>query len=194
MREFIYYSKDAVTTGKFDTTNLMKAGRMDIACNVLISALFLSNDIREDVRFHMIFDGPPRPPVHLIFEYDKEIPISKKDIGGLIKRMLYKAPIEQGKVVRVFPGCFVEKKSFEALVKELDKEGKNVFLLDGKGEDIREIEIKGNEAYIIGDQDGFPKEKRHFLKRIDKISIGPRVLFASQVITIIHNEIDRKFC
>jgi tRNA (pseudouridine54-N1)-methyltransferase len=191
MREFIYYSKNAITTGKFDLSDLMKAGRMDIVCNVIISCFFLSKDIRDDVRLHLIFDGPPRPPVHLIFESGKEMPISKKDIGGLIKRMLYKTPQEQGKLVKVFPGCFVEKKSFEKIVNELEKKGKNIFLLNKRGKDIRELELKGNEVYIIGDHDGFGREKERFLKRIDKVSVSPRVLFASQVFVLIHNEIDR---
>ena len=43
----------------------------------------------------------------------------------------------------------------------------------------------------IYDMNQFPNKKK-FLKKIDKISVGPRVLFASQVITIIHNELDRK--
>jgi len=190
MREFIYYSKNAVTTGNFDLSNLMKAGRMDIACNVVISSLFLSHAVREDVKLHLIFDGPPTPGVHLMFEHHKDMPISKKDVGGLIKRMLYKCP-KQGEPAReVFPGCFVEKKGFEVLIKELDKEGKNVFLLDKKGQDIRELKLAGNEVFIIGDQEGFPGKER-FLKSIEKISVGPKVLFASQVITIIHNEFDR---
>lgn len=191
MREFIYYSKNAVTAGNLIKDNLMKAGRMDIVCNVIISAFFLSNDTRQDVKLHLIFEGPPNPPVHLIFEYDSEMPISKKDVAGLIKRMLYKCPREAGVINNVFPGCFVEKKSFEALVKELDSEGKNVFLLDEGGKDMRDLEIKGNEVYIIGDQDGFPVNKSKFLKQIDKISVSPRILFASQVFTIVHNEIDR---
>ena len=58
--------------------------------------------------------------------------------------------------------------------------------------DIREFKIKGNEVFVLGDQDGFPAEKRKLLKLIDKISVGPKVLFASQVLTIIHNEFDRK--
>lgn len=204
MREFIYYSKNAVTTGNFDLSNLMKAGRMDIACNVIIDTFFLSHAVREDVKLHLVFEGPPNPPMHLIFEYDKEMPISKKDVAGLIKRMLYKAPREaamvpsnssaqagsKSEIRKVFPGCSIEKKSFEAVVKSLDKEGKNVFLLDEEGEDIRKIELKGNEVFIIGDQDGFPPEKRKLLKQIDKISVGPKIYFASQVVTIINNEID----
>jgi tRNA (pseudouridine54-N1)-methyltransferase len=192
MAEFIYYSKNAVTSGSFIKDNLMEAGRMDIAINVLIATFFLSHDIRKDVKLHLLFDGPPCPPIHILIEYNEKLPISKKDVAGLIKRILHKAPKEKGKVVNPLPGCFVEKKSFEALVKELDEQGKNVFVLDKKGEDIRDLKLRGNEVFILGDQDGFPDDKRHLLKRIDKVSVSPKILFASQVVTIVHNEIDRQ--
>jgi tRNA (pseudouridine54-N1)-methyltransferase len=192
MREFVYYSKTAVTTGNFDLDNLMKAGRMDIVCNFIISAFFISHDMRQDTKLHLIFDGPPNNPVHLIFEYDKEMPISKKDVAGLIRRMLYKLPQQQGEIKKIFPGCSIERKGFETLIKELDKDGKNVFILEERGKDIRDLKIKGNEVFIIGDQDGFPSDKRKFLKQIDKISVGPKIYFASQVVTIINNELDRQ--
>jgi len=191
MKEFIYYSKSAVTAGNLIKDNLMKAGRMDIVCNVIISAFFTSNEMRDDVKFHLIFDGPPQAPRHLVLESNEEMPISKKNVAGLIKRMLYKSPDSEG-LLEVFPGALIEKKSFEHLVKELDSEGKDVLLLDGKGKDIREFKLKGNEVFIIGDHEGFPSDKKKFLKKIDKVSVGPRTLFASQVITILHNEVDRK--
>ena len=162
MREFIYYSKNAVTSGNLIKDNLMQAGRMDIVCNVIISVFFISNETREDVKLHLIFDGPPNPPVHLIIKYDKDLPISKKDVSGLIKRMLYKCPREQGKINKIFPGCYAEKKSLETLIKELDSQGKNIFLLDKNGKDIRDLKLKGNEVFIIGDHDGFPKGKINF--------------------------------
>ncbi len=190
MREFIYYSKSAVTAGNFIQGDLMKAGRLDIALNVLISALFVSNKMRDDVRLHLIFDGPPNPPRHLILESNKDMPISKKDMAGLIKRMLYKC--NEKKINEVFPGCFVEKKSLEKVVRELNETGKNIFLLDEKGKDIRSLKLKGNEVFILGDQEGFPNAKKKFLKRIESISVSPKVLFASQVLTLIHNELDRE--
>jgi tRNA pseudouridine-54 N-methylase len=88
----------------------MEAGRLDIAINVIISALFLSHDIRKDVKLHLLFDGPPTPPVHILIQYDEKLPISKKDVAGLIKRILYKAPKEKGKTTNPVPGCFAEKK------------------------------------------------------------------------------------
>jgi len=209
MREFIYYSKSAVTAGNMIGDNLMKAGRMDIVCNVIISAFFTSNAMRDDVKFHLVFDGPPYAPRHLVLESDKDLPISKKNVAGTIKKMLYKSPDSEG-LLEVFPGCSIEKKSFEHVVKELDAEGaargipskegtdvpassgKDVLLLDGKGVDVREADLDKNPVFIIGDHEGFPSDKKKFLKSIDKISVGPKVLFASQVITILHNELDRK--
>jgi tRNA (pseudouridine54-N1)-methyltransferase len=191
MREFIYYSKNAVTAGNMIKDNLMQAGRMDIVLNVIISLLFTSNHMRDDVKIHLILDGPPHNPRHIVLESNPDMPISKKDVAGLIKRLLYKAKDEEG-LREIVPGCSIEKRSFESLIKQLDSEGKNVFVLDKRGIDIRDHKIKGNEVYIIGDHDGFPNDKKKFLKKIETITVGPKVLFASQVITIIHNEIDRE--
>lgn len=190
MREFIYYSSKARTSGNFSLDNLMQAGRMDIVCNVIIVCLFLSHKMREDVHLHLIFDGPPNPPMHLEFVSDKEMPISKKDVAGLIKRMLYKC--REGKKTEVFPGCYVEKKGFFQLVKELEQKGKKILIMDRKGKDIRELkneELK-DAVFVIGDHEGLPRKE---IKRFkERVSIGKETYFASQTITIINNELDRR--
>jgi tRNA (pseudouridine54-N1)-methyltransferase len=201
MREFLYYSKHARTTGNFDLTDLMKAGRMDIACQIAIMSFFLSHDIREDVKLHLIFDGGPDPPKHLemfpgknIKENGEKIQISKKDVASLIKKMLYK--YKPGIKNEFVAGYSTEKKSFEKVIEDLAEEGKEIYLMDDNGQDIRTLkdkEIK-NAVFIIGDQDGLPKDKLKGLKRagIKKISIGNKTYFASQVVTIIQNELDRR--
>ena len=184
MREFIYYSTKARTSGNWDDP--MKAGRMDIVFNVVIQAFFLSNNIRDDMKLHLIFNGPPNPPMHLILEYDPEIPISKKDIGSLIKKMLYKCNNE--KMTKVFPGCYIEKKSFKVLLHELENEGKKIMVLDKKGEPLRQIKTLDNCVFVIGDHDGLPfKELKQYKNRI---SIGRKLYFASQAFIIVHNELD----
>jgi tRNA (pseudouridine54-N1)-methyltransferase len=191
MREFVYYSANAVTAGNLIGDNLMQAGRLDIVCNFIISVFFVSNAMRDDVRLHLIFDGGPNAPRHLVMESNEDMPISKKNVAGLIKRMLYKAKDEEG-LREIVPGCFIEKRGFEKLLMDLDREGKDVLVLDGKGKDVRDLELKGNEVFVVGDHEGFPAGLRKFLKKIDKVSVGPKVLFASQVAVLLHNEIDRK--
>ena len=195
MREFVYYSKNAVTAGNLIREDLKKAGRLDIVCNFIVSVFFVSNAMREDVKLHLIFDGGPNNPRHLVFESNEDMPISKKNVAGLIRRMLYKARDEEG-LREIVPGCSIEKKGLEKLLRDLDKEGKDVLVLDGKGKDVRDIEINmtedKNTVFVVGDHEGFPSGMRKFLKRVDGVSVGPRVLFASQVAVILHNELDRR--
>lgn len=190
MKHFVYFSSKARTSGNFDMNNLMKAGRIDIAIHSFISALFLSHDKRKDVKMHFIFYGAPDPPKHIEIEINPELDISKKDVAGLLKRILYK--YKKGKKTEVFPGCLVEKKSFLNVVEELAKDNK-IFLLDKRGEDIRKVKIAKNCVFVLGDHEGLPKKE---LKRLKKIAtlvcVGPKTYFASQVVLIVNNELDRR--
>ena len=75
------------------------------------------------------------------------------------------------------------------------EKGKEIFILDKRGEDIRKFkdsELK-NSVFIIGDHDGIPKRELKYLKKIaKKISVGNQMYFASQTMTIIQNELDRR--
>lgn len=189
MREFIYFSAKGRTSGNFK--DLMQAGRLDIAIHVIIASFFLSNRLREDVRLHLILNGPPDPPKHLEFVSDDEMPISKKDVSGLIKRMLYK--YKSGRKEKVFPGCFVEKKSFNDVLKDLRANGKKIYLLDKRGKDIRDLNFPDNSVFILGDHEGLPKkELKEAKKNAELITVGPTTYFASQVVVLVQNELDRQ--
>ncbi|OIO41063.1 hypothetical protein AUJ10_01450 [Candidatus Pacearchaeota archaeon CG1_02_31_27] len=192
MRTFVFYSEKAKTTGKIKD-DLMQSGRMDIVIHSIIATFFLSHKLRKDVEMHLVFDGPPNPPQHLIFRFNEETPISKKDVAGLISKMLYKS--EKGKIKEIFPGCFIEKKHFEAVISELKEKNKKIFLLDLDGEkmeNLKEDEIN-NSVFILGDDDGIPKSKLKTIKHMidKKISIGPEMYFSSQTIIILNNFLDK---
>jgi tRNA pseudouridine-54 N-methylase len=189
MREFVYFSQSARTSGNFDTCDLMKAGRMDIAIHSFIQGVFLSHGFRKDTIFHFVFYGQPDPPKHIEIQVKDGLEISKKDLGNLIKKLLYK--YKEGQKTEVFPGCFIEKKSFFAVIETLREEGKEIFLLDKKGKDLRKVNIKDDCVFIIGDHEGLPKKE---LKRLKEdatlVSIGNKMYFASQVIAVVNNELD----
>ena len=189
MRHFVYFSRHAATTGNFK--DLMKAGRMDIVLHVIIATFFLSHDFRKDTKLHLVFYGMPDPPKHIEMQISDELEISKKDVGNLIKKILYK--YKQGQKTEVLPGCFIEKKSFLKVIDELQKQGKEIFILDKRGEDIRKAEIPDNSVFILGDHDGLPKKEMKRLKQIAKsVSIGSKTYFASQTVAIVNNELDRR--
>src|SRR3989344_3342210 len=191
MRHIVYFSKSAVTTGNFPLNDLMKAGRMDIAIHVVIASFFLSHDFRKDTKLHLVFYGQPDPPKHIEMQITDELEISKKDVGNLIKKLLYKYKPNQK--TEVLPGSFIEKRSFLKVVEELRNQGKEIFLLDKKGRDIRDAEIQDNCVFVLGDHEGMPKKELKRLKEIaTPISIGPKTYFASQVVAIVNNELDRR--
>ncbi len=189
MREFVYFSQSARTSGNFDTKDLMKAGRMDIAIHSFIQGIFLSHGFRKDAKFHFIFYGQPDPPKHIEIQVKDNLEISKKDVGNLIKKILYK--YKPGKKTEVLPGCFIEKKSFLNVIEELQEEGKEIFLLDKRGEDIRKIKISKNCVFILGDHEGLPKKEFKRVKNTTTpISVGDKMYFASQTVAVVNNELD----
>lgn len=198
MREFIYYSRTAPTTGSKIKEDLMKSGRLDIAIHTVISSLFLSHSIRKDTKLHLVFAGAPDPVKHLEFLPETKgvtgldkIYLNKKDIGKTIKKLLYK--YSEGKKREVFPGYWIEKKPLLKILTELIDEGKEIFILDSKGKDIRSINIPENPVFVLGDHLGLPKKELKRLKKIcTPVTIGKRTYFASHTVAIVNNEIDRR--
>ena len=193
MREFIFYSSRARTSGNIK--DLMKAGRMDIAIHTFIHSIFISNDMR-DITLHLIFDGPPDPPKHLMFIVDEKNKqqmkqfISKKDISGLIKRMLYK--YKKSKIIEAFPNCFIEKKSLQQVIKDVSSK-KQVYLLDKKGTPIQQTIKKidpDNTAFLFADHEGFGRMLKTLKKQLPSISLGKVTYFASQVAVILNHWLD----
>ena len=185
----MYFSSTARTSGNFDTNELMNSGRMDIAIHVIINTFFLSHNLRDDVKLHLVFYGMPDPPKHIEMQVKPETNLSKKDVANLIKKILYK--YKEGGKIEALPGCFVEKKSFLNLIEELKKQGNEIFILDKKGENIRKVNISEKSVFIIGDHNGLPKKELKRLKNIAKlISVGQKTYFASHIVTIVNNELD----
>jgi len=190
MREFIYFSSKAVTSGNF-SSNLKDAGRMDIVCHFVINSFFVSNAIRPSVRLHLVFYGPPDAPKHIVLEITdaNKDSFSKKDIAGLIKKMLYK--YKKGQKIEVFDSCFIEKKSFSDVVDELRKEGKEIYLLEKDGTPLRDMDLPKHSVFVLGDHEGIPKQERKSIeKSVKKISLGKVMYFASQSLTVLQNELD----
>lgn len=187
MRKFFVYSKTASTAPYIK--DLKGAGRIDILLHSIISALFASNEFRNDVEIHLFLMGQPNPPKHIMIRYENKNTISKKDLKKLIEIALRKA--DPNRTKEVHPGVFVDNNTIDEV---LEKENnKNVFMLDSLGEHIKNIEEKDlqNSIFILGDHEGFDKKAKKYLKKNTKrLSLGNQVYFTSQAITIINYELD----
>ncbi|MFH1229406.1 MAG: tRNA (pseudouridine(54)-N(1))-methyltransferase TrmY [Candidatus Aenigmatarchaeota archaeon] len=190
MRTFVLYARKAWTSPKFRLGDLIGAGRMDLVCRCISSALWLSHKAREDARIYVVLNGPPNPPVTICFqgsEYSK-VYVDEITNAKWIKSML---SLQFGKDWVEFEGTKIARKSFQEVLTELG--GKN-YVLHEKGEFIDNVKLDQKPIIILGDQIGLPRAEEGFALRNggEKISLGKNVYLASSCISILNWVCDKQ--
>ncbi|MDI6721556.1 MAG: tRNA (pseudouridine(54)-N(1))-methyltransferase TrmY [Candidatus Aenigmarchaeota archaeon] len=196
MREFILRARKASTHAGFDLNDLPHAGNMNVVASAISNAIWISGDIRRDIIFHAVLEGPPSGPKTVTFNSNeiKGLGYDEKSVANYIRTAMQKSGwLELNEEAKVRKGITVAKKSFERLVWERSQNNQ-VVILDKSGTDIRKFEFKKNILFVFGDNIGLPQKTERFFKGIPshKISLGPKTLFASHCPVIVHNELDRR--
>jgi tRNA (pseudouridine54-N1)-methyltransferase len=195
MRVFVLRARSAPTNSHDFLDAVGKEAHTEILAHALTNAIFVAQSHRADVVVHLVLEKAP--------DYSRTISFianDMHDIGGFHERAWL------GKVARaldvatgmgkeetrpVEPGISVRTISFEKLVQELALDHQ-LFVMDRKGAPLRGRAIAGAPCFILSDHLPMPKNSLKGLGRLgaDKISLGPRMLFASQCVLLIHNELD----
>ena len=182
MREFLLFSRQGYTSGSFRN---LKEARLDLVAHCLTSSFFLSHALRKDVVMHIVLSGKPNPPIYLkvVGEELYNVRSDEETWGRILITVLNKEKHE---------GFYIEKKSFQGVVKDLTSEGKRFLVLEEKGEDVLKCKLKGNEVFVLGDFIGLPKKEEGFvLRNGEKISLGKKAYLAADCITILNFVMDK---
>jgi tRNA (pseudouridine54-N1)-methyltransferase len=69
-----------------------------------------------------------------------------------------------------------------------------LYHLQRRAQDIRETTFGPDATFVFSDHLSMPKKADKFLQRLgaQALSVGPKMLFASQCIALVHNELDRQ--
>ncbi len=193
MRDFIIIAHRALTRGDFSLNDLPgSAGRMDILCRCVNSALFLSHDLRRDVNIHLLLLGEPEPGKIIRFEGENVRYLSpdERSAASLIKKALQKETTDID--IRSMPGVFIRRGSLPQLLSQF-KDRKLIYLREN-GSDIREADRLEDAVYILGDHQGVTEEEESIIEDTnpETISVGPLPLHSDHCIILINNEIDRR--
>jgi tRNA (pseudouridine54-N1)-methyltransferase len=189
LKQFILYARKAVTSPDFHLDDLPgSGGRMDLVARCICNALWISHDLRRDSCIHVVACGSPTPPVVISFYGDRLRGVSpdERNIAAWIKKALA--------LKRKNPGISIRKLSFQQLIEQLAAGGKMFYILHEKGTDISEVKLKASPVFVLGDHIGLPRKEEKFVERFEheKISLGTTSYLASQCITVLHYELDKK--
>jgi tRNA (pseudouridine54-N1)-methyltransferase len=197
MRDFILRARKGPTTPDLAQVQPGDDRHLEVIAHCVVNALFTSRQARPDTAIHLALDGPVAPPKVIRFEGEAlgSLPgLDEQSIWVVLRQALDAGRhLALGEEVQAIPGIFVAKKSFEQLVRERLAAGP-VYALRPGGADLRSISFPASVGFILTDHLAMPRKVDRFLERLGAhpLSVGPTMLFASQCIAVVHNELDRQ--
>ncbi|MEO8012427.1 MAG: tRNA (pseudouridine(54)-N(1))-methyltransferase TrmY [Dokdonella sp.] len=197
MRTFVLRARAAPTDSQTLLASVGQQAHTEILAHTLMNAIFLAQSHRPDVIVYLVLESTLDFSRTIQFDAN-----TMQQIGGFDERALL------GKVAKsldtsrgmgknetrpVESGISVHTLSFERLMQSL-AEAHQLFVMDRKGTSIREQVFEGNPCFVLTDHIPMPKKTFHSLERLGakKITLGSRMLFASQCVVLIHYELDQE--
>jgi tRNA (pseudouridine54-N1)-methyltransferase len=195
MRAFVLRARAAPTDSQALLAEVGGDAHAEILAHTLMNAIFVAQSHREDVMVYLVLESTKDFSRTITFTSAK-----MQNIGGFHEQALLKkiaaaldASVGLGKEMsrQVEPGIDVETISFEKKIQQL-AESYQLYMMDKKGGSIRQQAFSDDVCFILTDHIPMPKKSFNSLKRLgtEKISLGPKMLFASQCVVLIHNELD----
>jgi tRNA (pseudouridine54-N1)-methyltransferase len=191
MRQFIVLGHDAPTTPNFSLDDLAGgAGRLDVLCRCVNSAFFLSHDIREEVRVHLVLDDE----VTIRFEGSqlRRLNPDERSTAALIRGALEEKDEAIGHMeAESSPGVHLSKRGFEPVLEEAARDG-TVVQLHEAGDPVVEVEPPADPVFVLSDHHDFESEEEALLDSAadQRVRLGPELLHGDHAITVAHNYLD----
>jgi len=196
MRSFVLRARAAPTDSGKLLTAVGTSAHVEILAHTLMNAIFVAQSHRQDVIVHLVLESTADFSRAIRFESN-----AMHQLGGFHEQALL------GKVAKaldasrgmgkeetrpVEPGITVRTVAFERLVAEL-AETHPLFVMDRKGTPMREQVFEGHPCFLLTDHIPMPKKTFNSLERLGakKLSLGAKMLFASQCVVLIHHQLDQ---
>lgn len=196
MRTFIIRARGGTTRWDLVRSKIGTKEHFEIVAHSVMNAFFISNGFREDVEFYIVLDSSPDFPRTIKLSGAEGLSIAgfhENAVLDLIEKALKESQkLQKDETQIIAPGLQISGFGFERLVGNLLKT-RAVYLLDRKGAEVRTIEFESDPVFVLSDHLAMPANSIKGLKRqgLKSLSLGKKMLFASQCVVLLHYELDR---
>jgi len=197
MRRFLLLAHRVPVSGEFTLNDLAGgAGRMDEIARAVSTAFTLSNYLRRDTTVTVLFAAEPPPAARRIDLEGARLRYLNPDersTAALLKNALVRSR-SLDRPLEASPGLAVAPADPAELLAEFARRPGARWLLES-GPPLRDDAALGPEiAAIVSDPYDPTEAERAILEAagVPPRSVGPRALRTSQVIDLVHAELDRR--
>lgn len=195
MRRFVLIGQTALGSSDFSLDDLpSSSGRLDVLLRGLRAALLVSHGLRRDVLLYLVLRGGSQPRLLRVDGRSaKFLRPDERSLATLVRKTLAAAPSPCPDFVELRPGLALRDGDLPELL--LEAGGAPCYVLHEASSDLRQESGLSDDAwFFVGDHLGFDvvslaRLDRHGCRRV---SVGPVSLHSDDVITLIHNELDRR--
>jgi len=194
MRRFVVIGQRATSSPDFSLIDIPgTSGRLDVLLRCLRAALLVSHGLRRDTIVYLVLLGGEARSLRFDGAASKYVRPDERSLATSVKKALAIAPNESTfSIVR--PGIACARGGLDTVLDDLGPS--SLYVLEEGATDLRATEIEAeNPVFFVGDHLGFDSETRARLALLvaKPIGIGPTSVHAEDAITIVCNELDRRF-
>lgn len=196
MRTFVIRARKVSTNWEKIRSGIGAREHFEVVAHSVINAFFVSNGFRQDVEVFLILDSSEDFPRTIRLSGGEGLSLTgfhEDAVLDLVEQALKRGKgMQKDETMDLAPGIQISAYGFEKLVGGLIK-SRPVYLLDRKGDDIRTGTVEAEPVFLLSDHLSMPKNSVKSLERrgLKTISLGKKMLFASQCVVILNYELDR---
>jgi tRNA (pseudouridine54-N1)-methyltransferase len=206
VRRFVVIGQKATASDDFLLDDLPgTSGRLDVLVRSLRPALLTSHGLRRDVVVYLVLLGGPRAPrvVRVDGAAVRFLRPDERSLAVLLKKVLATTVDDMAAgFAPARPGIAVARVVDPMDLILADAPGARLFVLDERGDDIRDVlldvgrakQADQDELFVIGDHLGLPDAivRRLHEAGARRVQVGPTSIHADDVVAVVTNELDRR--
>jgi tRNA (pseudouridine54-N1)-methyltransferase len=192
MRQFVVVGHEVPTDpDAISLSDIPGAGRLDLLCRCVATGVFLSHDIRESVRVHLVLDDA----FTVTFDADtlRHLRPDERNVASRVRGALESAADAIGHMpADVSPGVTLRRMDLEATLDRMVAGEATCVQLHETGEPLVDVDPPADPVFVLSDHCDLTEAEATTVATAAarRIRVGPAVLHADDTMAVVHNWFD----